>query len=135
MRKEQLEQYRDLRRSIQYEQKRLAKERQRKHVEVDTVTGSNPHFPYEKRVISVRAEVPSNREKLIVQALERKLEKEAQQMEEILHWIERLPTCRERNIFFWLYIEGYTLEKIGRILHYSPSMVRKIRDGVLERME
>lgn len=126
MRKEQLEQYRDLQRSIKHERQRLERERKRKNVEVDTVTGSNPHFPYEKRVITVVGEVPSNREKLIVQALERMLAKEEQQMEEILQWIEGIPSCRVRRMFQWYFIDGYTLEKIGRMLHYTEGRVRQI---------
>lgn len=131
MRREQLEQYRDLTKAIRHERQRLEKERKRTNVEVDTVTGSSPHFPYEKRVISVEGVVKSPRQRRLESSLARMLQKEEAQMEQILLWIEEIPSCRTRRMFHWYYIEGYTYEKIARLLHYTEGRVRQIMKAYL----
>lgn len=127
MKKEKLEQYRNLAIEVNY-----LKEKLRKHkIEYDTVSGSNNEFPYEKKKIKIQGNpvFGSTYSRYLIKI--KKCEKLRREIEE---WIDNIPDSRVRLIFEMRYVDVKSWRCISKELRGSDeSYARKIHDRFLNR--
>lgn len=141
--KDLLKQYADLQHEIKDIDKRIVRlENKKIKVERDSVTGSNPNFPYEPRTFSIEGysyrEADRKEERLI--KLNRLLNKRKEKCEDmklqIEEFISTIPDSRTRRVFQYRYIDDLEWLPIAmRFGKVHESYPRKIHDRYLEGLE
>lgn len=126
MRKEELAQYKELIKEIRDLEIRInrLRKKQKEEIVFDTVSGSSPDFPHEKRVFSIRGF--GNRTRLErEEAYLRLQKKECEDLrEKITIFIGRIPDSRTRRVFRMYYLDGMSFEQIARREYMSESNIR-----------
>lgn len=129
-----LKQYNDLKAEIKDLEKRIER-LSNLQVHHDSVTGSNPNFPYEPRIFKIEGYNIQdldriNRLKTLL--VERKDKCEELKLE-IEKFISSIPNSRTRRVFQYRYIDSLEWLPISRrIGGYEESYARKIHDRYLE---
>ncbi|MGN9164946.1 hypothetical protein ACTNDY_06615 [Tissierellaceae bacterium HCP3S3_D8] len=141
--KKLLGQYADLQHEIKDIDKRIVRlENKKIKVERDSVTGSNPNFPYESRHFTIEGysypEADRKEERLI--KLNRLLNKRKEKCEDmklqIEEFISTIPDSRTRRVFQYRYIDNLSWQAIAiRIGKIHESYPRKIHDRYLESLD
>ncbi|NLY08869.1 MAG: hypothetical protein GXZ11_03065 [Tissierellia bacterium] len=130
MTKETLKNYTDLKYEIYRIEKRL--EKLKNTVEHDSVTGSNPEFPYQPIQIHIQGYATSRIQRLEKILLQRKEQAEGQRLE-IEEFIASIEDSRTRIIFEMRYIENKSWMSISRKFgSCDESYARKRHDRYLE---
>lgn len=123
-----LKQYNDLKAEIRDLEKRIEK-LSNLQVESDTVTGSNPEFPYEPRTFRIEGYNIRDLDrinKLKTLLVERKDKCEELKLE-IEKFISSIPNSRTRRVFQLRYIDNLNWQQIARrIGKYDESYPRKV---------
>lgn len=141
--KELLKQYNSLIKEIkelERDIKRLEK-LEPKH-EIDSVKGSNPHFPYQERNFKISGYNILEEEKIDNRLarkedilLRRKCKCEDIKLQ-IEDFISNIPDSLTRRVFQYRYIGGLEWLQVSRKLgKYDESYSRKIHDRYMERLE
>lgn len=123
-----LRQYRDLVKEIEELKNRISEaQKLSSQVVKDSVSGSNPHFPYEKNIFTIEGiEQTNSRQQKILQKRIERCERLKLEIEEFIDTIEDSKT---RRVFWLRYIRGCSWEKISRMLGgWDESYARKIHD-------
>lgn len=129
MNQKTIRQYRDLVKEIEELKNRISEVQKLSSVQVvkDSVSGSNPHFPYQKNIFTIEGlEQINSRRKKILQKRIWRCERLKLEIEEFIDTIEDSKT---RRVFQLRYIYGCGWEKISRMLGgWDESYARKIHD-------
>lgn len=132
MTKEELNQLCDLRQEITELEYKIAKLSSRgSRIVSDKVQASSKDFPYIETSVKITGyDVVGDKRtrKQIVnkQMLLKARKSQAEELEaEITAYINSIPESRVRRMMEYRYIEGYTWEKIGRILHCDRTTAEK----------
>ena len=129
MNQKTLRQYRDLVKEIEELKNRISEAQKLSSAQVvkDSVSGSNPHFPYQKNIFTIEGlEQINSRRKKILQKRIWRCERLKLEIEEFIDTIEDSKT---RRVFWLRYIHGCSWEKISRMLGgWDESYARKIHD-------
>lgn len=123
-----LRQYRDLVKEIEELKNRISEaQKLSSQVVKDSVSGSNPHFPYQKNIFTIEGiEQTNSRQQKILQKRIERCERLKLEIEEFIDTIEDSKT---RRVFWLRYIRGCSWEKISRMLGgWDESYARKIHD-------
>ena len=136
MDRETLKNYRDLLTEIKRLNYRIEKLK-RETVEIDSVRGSNPNFPYQEVMFNIEGIVDNS---VSVRRLQARLKKRQdlclEEREKIEDFINHLPSSRLRLIFDLRYIEGKSWLSISKALGaYEESYSRKIHDRYFDSLE
>lgn len=130
MDKEELRQYRYLKKEIRHLKSKMAKVSKR-NIVTDSVVGSSPEFPYENREIKIRglAQKPTKE----LQRLQNRIDKATAQADKIKAWIDSISDARTRLIFEMYYVDGENFSNISYKLGSAhESYARKIHDKYLD---
>lgn len=118
MTKKDLSQLRHLSKEIELLKRQIAELEDRKYKETmfDTVTGSNPEFPYQMRTFQIEGISTDWYDKRI-QRLKRKLQRRLEELmdmrEEIEEYIETIDDSITRQAIALKYINGLTWEQVA----------------------
>lgn len=138
-----LSQYADLQHEIKDIDKRIIRlENKKIKVERDSVTGSNPNFPYEPRHFTIEgySYPEADRKEARLIGLNRLLNKRKEKCEDmklqIEEFISTIPDSRTRRVFQYRYIDNLSWQAIAmRIGKIHESYPRKIHDRYLESLD
>lgn len=124
-----LRQYRDLVKEVEELKNRTLEAQKLSSMQVikDSVSGSNPHFPYQKNIFTIEGleQINSRRKKI----LQKRIERCERLKLEIEEFIDAIEDSKTRRVFHLRYIRGCSWEKISRILGgWDESYARKIHD-------
>lgn len=129
MNQKTLIQYQNLVKEIEELKNRISEVQKLSSAQVvkDSVSGSNPHFPYQKNIFAIEGiEQTNSRQQKILQKRIERCERLKLEIEEFIDTIEDSKT---RRVFWLRYIHGYSWERVSRALGgWDESYARKIHD-------
>jgi len=128
MTREELGKLQNIQKEIKIIQQQISNIDYNKFYRHDSVTGSEPNFPYAKRVIGVKGyDYDAYYTKLdrLNKKLKRKLEALMDERDRVLDYIETVPDSIMRQILILKYINGMTWEQIGAEIGYSARSIRR----------
>ena len=139
--KEELQQFKDLKREKKLIEKQIMKlKSDSKNIEFDKVYGSSTEFPYMKRSFIIqgigdqkgyRRRIDRRCKKLAMIAEEISIKEE-----EIEEFIYSIPDSKTRQVFIYRYMLELSWREIARKMNYSESAVRfRIHDCYLRSLE
>ncbi|NLY09382.1 MAG: hypothetical protein GXZ11_05725 [Tissierellia bacterium] len=132
MDKETLKNYADLKYEIHRIEKRI--EKLQKNMVHDSVTGSNPEFPYQHMSIPIEG-IDADRIEKLSSILHKRKEKAELQRLEIEEFIADIPDCRTRMIFEDRYVHDKSWLSISRKWgSRNESYARMIHDRYLDKI-
>lgn len=109
MTREELKQYRALKREIRMLQERISKQER----VTDTVTGSSPYFPYTAHHVTIEGTAQD----MVATRRERRLKRQMQRAEELAEgieqFIESITDSEMRQIMRYRYLEGLSWQRVA----------------------
>ncbi len=140
MTKEELEQLIDLRKEIKELEQSILKVEQMETGEVPVkVKASCQDFPYTQGRVSVKTYNPAlanKRDQLLYEKrmlLNERKEKAIKEEQKLTRYINNINESRVRRIMQYRYIDGYSWEKIGCIMHFDRRTCERIVSRYLKR--
>ena len=128
MNKEELSKIAAIQKEIKIIQQQISNIDCNKFYRHDSVTGSEPNFPYIKRAIGIKGyDYDAYYTKLdrLNKKLKRKLEALMDERDRVLDYIETVPDSIMRQILMLKYINGMTWKQIGAEIGYSARSIRR----------
>ncbi|HBV83416.1 MAG TPA: hypothetical protein DEB74_11640 [Lachnospiraceae bacterium] len=140
MTKQELEQLTDLKQEIEELEKNIAKIKQMDIKEVSIkVSASSKSFPYVQSRTTVQEYDPAladKRDRLLCEKrmllCDRK-EQAAEEERRLIQYINNIKESRVRRIMQYRYVDGYSWEKIGDIMHFDRRTGERIVSRYLKR--
>lgn len=140
MTKKELEQLIDLRKEIEELEQNIIKIKQMDIKEVSIkVSASSQSFPYVQGRVAVQEYDPAladKRDRLLYEKrillCDRK-EKATEEERHLMQYINNIKESRVRRIMQYRYIDGYSWEKIGDIMHFDRRTGERIVSRYLKR--
>ena len=140
MTKQELEQLTDLKQEIEELEKNIAKIKQMDIKEVSIkVSASSKSFPYVQGRTTVQEYDPAladKRDRLLCEKrmllCDRK-EQAAEEERRLMQYINNIKESRVRRIMQYRYVDGYSWEKIGDIMHFDRRTGERIVSRYLKR--
>jgi DNA-directed RNA polymerase specialized sigma24 family protein len=139
MTKQKLKQLTDLRAEIKDTERRIELLRsQEAHTARDRVRASGREWPYIEGHATVTGRDEKDESKKIrslrwqMEALEKKKAKAEELKAELEEYICGIDDSRVRRMIEYRYIDGYTSEKVGRLMHCDRSTVERTIDRYLK---
>lgn len=140
MTKQELEQLTDLKQEIEELEKNIAKIKQMDIKEVSIkVSASSKSFPYAQSRTTVQEYDPAladKRDRLLCEKrmllCDRK-EQAAEEERRLIQYINNIKESRVRRIMQYRYVDGYSWEKIGDIMHFDRRTGERIVSRYLKR--
>ena len=140
MTKEELEQLIDLRKEIKELEQSILKVEQMETGEVPVkVKASCQDFPYTQGRVSVKTYNPAlanKRDQLLYEKrmlLNERKEKAIKEEQKLTRYINNINESRVRRIMQYRYIDGYSWEKIGCIMHFDRRTCERIVSRYLKK--
>ncbi len=140
MTKEELEQLIDLRKEIKEIEQSILKAEQMEIEEVTVkVNASYQDFPYIQGRVSVKSYNPvlaNKRDRLLhdkKMLLDKRKEKAIEEERKLTQYINNINESRVRRIMQYRYIDGYSWEKIGYIMHFDRRTCERIVSRYLKQ--
>lgn len=128
MTREELGKLQNIQKEIKIIQQQISNIDCNKFYRHDSVTGSEPNFPYVKRVIGVKGyDYDAYYTKLdrLNKKLKRKLEALMDERDRVMDFINTVSDSVLRQILILKYINGMTWEQIGAEIGYSARSIRR----------
>ena len=129
MNRKQLESYRNNKRLVEWNRKKIAEEENREiPVVKGMVKGSSHDFPYIPQRFSVEMEEPKEADRVVrkIALMEKEIQKAEHEMDEVENFILGIRKIEIREILFYRYIDGMSIREIGRRMGYSTGRVSQI---------
>lgn len=138
--KKELEQLIDLRKEVEEIEQSILKIEQMDIKEAPTkVNASYQDFPYIQGRVSVKGYDPASankRDRLLYKKrslLDERKEKAIKEEQKLTQYINNINESRVRRIMQYRYIDGYSWEKIGCIMHFDRRTCERIVSRYLKR--
>lgn len=140
MTKKELEQLIDLKKEIEELENNILKIEQMNIVSTPIkVNASSQSFPYVQSRVTVQEYDPKLADKRFKLLCERKIllnerrEKAVEEEKRLMQYINNIKESRIRRIMQYRYIEGFTWEKIGEIMHCDRTTIEKMITRYLKK--
>lgn len=140
MTKQELEQLTDLKQEIEELEKNIAKIKQMDIKEVSIkVSASSKSFPYVQGRATVQEYDPALKDKRDRLLYEKRMllcdrkEQAAEEERRLMQYINNIKESRVRRIMQYRYVDGYSWEKIGDIMHFDRRTGERIVSRYLKR--